>query len=189
MSKLGFTKETLSYGVPIFQSILETVQGGFTLNESVLAANSEVKAGTVIGFDETTRLAKVAKYAVNKNASSTSDTTYEVYKGHNLAVGMTVKVSGGTGYAITAIDTSNANHDVITVGTTLSASAVAAGAAIYVDDDGFNKAGGLLVSDAIVQGNEMIGVVNRGTVYERRIAPVPAVIKALLPNLLFSQSY
>ncbi len=187
--KMGLTRETATYGVPIFQTVLETAQGGFTLNESVLAALSTVKAGTVIGFDETTRLAKPAKYAVNKNASGTSDTTYEVYKGHNLAVGMSVKVSGGTAYAITIIDTSNANHDVITVGTTLSASAVAAGAAIFVDDDGWNKAAGLLYEDATVQTGETISVVIRGTVYENRIAPVPAVIKALLPNLIFSKSF
>jgi hypothetical protein len=187
--KLGLTKETLSYGVPIFQTVLETAQGGFTLNESVLAAASEVRAGTVIGFDETTRLAKVAKFAVNKNASGTSDTTYEVYKGHNLAVGMTVKVSGGTGYAISTIDTSNANHDVITVATTLSASAVAAGAMIYVDDDGISKAKGLLYEDATVQAGETISVVLRGTVYENRIAPVSDALKTLLPNLIFSKSY
>lgn len=185
----GYSKETLNSGIPVFQKVIETAQGGFNLQESVLAADSEVKAGTVIGFDETTRIAKVAKYAVNKNASSTSDTTYEVYKGHNLAVGMSVKVASGTAYAITTIDTTSPNHDVITVGTTLSASAVSAGAAIFVDDDGYNKAKGLLYNDAVVETGEDVAVVIRGTVYENRIAPVPDVIKALLPNIIFSKSF
>lgn len=188
--KLGTTKETMSYGIPKFQTVIETAQGGFTLNETTLAAASEVAAGTVIGFDETTRQAKVAKYAVNKNASGTSATSYEVTKGHNLAVGMSVKVSGGTARAITAIDkTTYTTHDVITVGTTLSASAVAAGAAIYVDDDGYNNAGGLLFEDATVQTNELLSVVTKGTVYENRIAPVPDVLKAKMPHILFSKSF
>lgn len=185
----GITKETVNSGIPIFQKVIETAQGGFSLQESVLAANAEVKAGTIIGYDETTRVAKVAKYAVNKNLSGANDTTYEVYKGHNLAVGMSVKVAGGAAFAITTIDTTSPNHDVITVGTTLSASAVAVGAAIYVDDDGYSKAKGLLFNDAIVETGTDVAVVIRGTVYENRIAPVPDALKTLLPNLIFSKSF
>jgi hypothetical protein len=185
----GLVKTSAGADIPVFQAIYETAQGGFVLDESVLAAGTTVKQGTVIGFDETTRKAKVAKYAVNKNASSTSDTTYEVFKGHNLAVGMSVKVAGGTAYAITNIDTSNVNHDVITVGTTLSASAVAAGASIYVDDDGYSKAKGLLFDEIDVATGVDVTVLLRGTVYENRIAPVNATLKALFPNIIFSQSF
>lgn len=183
-------KESVASGIPVFQAIHETAQGGFSLQETVLAAATTVNAGTVIGFDETTRVAKVAKYAVNKNASSTSDTTYEVYKGSNVAVGMSVKVEGGTAQAITVVDTTTSGlHDIITVGTTLSASAVAVGAAIFVDDDGYRKAKGLLKNEAKVQAGEDVAVVIRGTVYENRIAPVPDVIKALVPTIIFSKSF
>ncbi len=186
----GLTKTTINSGSVVFQNVIETAQGGFSMQESVLTANSDVLAGTVIGFDETTRVAKPAKYAVNKNASTTSDTTYEVYKGHNLAVGMSVKVAGGSNQTITAIDkTTFTTHDVITVGTTLSASAVGAGAAIYVDDDGFNKAKGLLYQDVVVETGADVAVVLRGTVYENRIAPVPDVLKALMVNIIFSKSF
>lgn len=183
-------KSSAGADIPVFQAMYETVSGGFALDETVLAAGTTVPQGTVIGFDESTRKAKVAKYAVNKNASSTSDTTYEVFKGHNLAVGMSIKVEGGTAQTITGIDKVGSSlHDVITVGTTLSASAVAAGAAIFVDDDGYRKAGGLLFDEFDVAAGVDVTVLNRGTVYERRIAPVPAVLKALMPNIIFSQSF
>jgi hypothetical protein len=185
----ALVKQSTSLDTPVFQAIYETVQGGFVLDETVLALGTTVKQGTVIGFDEATRKAKIAKYAVNLNASSANDTTYEVAKGHNLAIGMSVKVAGGSAQAISGINTTNPAFDVITVGTTLSASAVAAGAAIFVDDDGFNKAGGLLFDEVDVAVGADITVLNRGTVYERRIAPVPAVIKALIPNIIFSQSF
>lgn len=189
MAKFGLVKETATSAPVVFQQVYETAQGGFTLDETVLAANSDVPAGTVIGFDESTRKAKVAKFAVNKNASGTSDTTYEVHKGHNLAVGMSIKVAGGSAQTITAIDKTNVNHDVITVGTTLSASAVAVGAAIYVDDIGFTSPKGLLFQPAKVQAGEPISVVLRGTVYELRIQKVADTVKALLPNIIFSQSF
>lgn len=189
MARFGLVKEAATSAPVVFQQVYETAQGGFTLDETVLAADSTVNAGTVIGFDESSRKAKVAKFAVNKNASSTNDTTYEVFKGHNLAVGMSVKVSGGSAQAITGIDKTNANHDVITVGTTLSASAVAVGAAIFVDDIGFTAPKGLLFQPAKVQAGEPISVVMRGTVYELRIHKVPDTVKAQLPNIIFSQSF
>jgi hypothetical protein len=182
-------KDTVGAEIPVFQAIYETASGGFMLDETVLAAGTTVKMGTVIGFDETTRKAKVAKYAVNKNASGTSDTTYEVYKGHNLAVGMSIKEVGGAAYAITAIDTSNPNHDVITVGTTLSADAVAAGAILFVDDIGVSMAKGLLLDETVIATGVDVSVVLRGTVYENRIAPVDATLKALMPHIIFSKSY
>ena len=182
-------KDTVAGDIPVFQAIYETAQGGFSSGETVLAAGTTVKSGTVIGYDETTRVAKVAKYAVNKNVSGTSDTTYEVYKNHNLVVGMSVKVAAGTAYAITNIDTSNGLHDVITVGTTLSASAVAAGAIIFVDDDGVNKARGLLLDETVLATGSDFAVVLRGTVYENRINPVDATLKALMPNIIFSKSF
>lgn len=182
-------KESAGADIPVFQAIYETAQGGFLLDETVLAAGTTVKQGTVIGYDESTRKAKVAKYAVNKNASGANDTTYEVYKGHNLAVGMSVKEVGGSAQAITAIDKTNANHDVITVAATISADAIAPGAVIYVDDDGFNKAKGLLFNEIDVAAGVDVAVLLRGTVYHRRIAPVSDGLKALMPNIIFSESF
>jgi hypothetical protein len=182
-------KTSAGADIPVFQAIYETASGGFLLDETVLAAGTTVAQGTVIGYDETTRKAKVAKYAVNKNASGAADLTYEVFKGHNLAVGMSIKEVGGTAQAITVVDKTNPLHDVITVGTTLSADAVAVGQILFVDDYGVTSAKGLLFDEVEVGTGIDVTVLLRGTVYENRIAPVDATVKALMPNIIFSKSF
>ena len=191
MSTLGLTKETATKNVEVFQLIMETAQGGFTLDETVLAAGATVRAGTVIGFDEATRKAKVGKIGVLQAAALNTATTYRVLKGHNLAVGMTVNLAGGTARALTAVNTADPNYDEFTVGTTIGVAA-AAGDSLFVVDDGFNKAKGLLMEDLLIPASglvETLSVVIRGTVYERRIPPVAAAVKALMPNIIFSQSF
>lgn len=188
---LGAVKETATQGVEAFQLVLETAQGGFTLDETVLAAGTTVKAGTVVGFDETTRLAKIGKIAVLQANATNTATTYRVLKGHTLAVGQTFNLTGGTPRAITAIDTANASYDEITVGTTIGVAGTA-GDAAFVVDDGYSKAKGLLQHAVVIPPSgqqEQVAVVIRGTVYDRRIPPVPASVKALMPNIIFSQSY
>ncbi|MDF2931218.1 MAG: hypothetical protein K0R36_549 [Chryseobacterium sp.] len=46
--------------IPIFQKVLETARGGFTLDATGLTANQTIPAGTPIAFDEETRKAKKA---------------------------------------------------------------------------------------------------------------------------------
>lgn len=185
----GITKSTLNSGIPIFQKIIETAQGGFTLSEPTLAAGTTVPAGTVIGYDETTRLAVVAKFGVLQANALNSDTTYKVLKGSNLVVGMSVNLPGGTARAITAIDTSNTAYDTFTVGTTIGIAANA-GIGAFVSDAGYNAGlKGLLMHDHDVATGEDIAVVIRGTVYANRIASVPASIQALIPTIIFSKSF
>lgn len=191
MSSLGYNKESATSGVPKFQKILETAQGGFTLDESVLAAGTVIPAGTVIGFDESTRKAKPFKGGVLQANATDSATTYRILKGSNVAVGMSVNLTGGTARAITAINTSNGSYDELTVGTTIGVAGTA-GDVLFVTDDGYSKAKGLLLNDATVPATgttETISVVTRGTVYHRRIAPVAATVKALMPSVHFSESY
>ena len=57
---LGLKKETEAGKIVIFQKVLETARGGFSLNATGLTEGSVLKAGTPIAFDETTRIAKVA---------------------------------------------------------------------------------------------------------------------------------
>ena len=187
---LTFTKTTVNTGIPIFQKVLEVAQGGFTLSDAAFPAGSTVLAGTPIGFDETTRLAKVAKYAVAQANAANNATTYPVQKGHNIKAGSQIKTGASGAQAVTAIDTSNANYDVITVGTTLGV-AVTTGDSIFVDDAGSQTVKGLLYSDVDVDSNGIvdIAVVLRGTVYARRIPPVPASVQAKLPLIIFSQSF
>lgn len=175
-------------GIPIFQNVIETAQGGFTLNDGSLVAGTIIPAGTVVGYDESTRIAVIAKGGVLQNAALNSDVTYRILKGSNAAIGQSVNLPGGTARAITAIDVSNANYDLITVGTTIGVAA-AVGVGLFVSDNGINAVKGLLWHDHEYASGEDIAVVLRGTVYENRIPPVPASIKALIPVIIFSKSF
>lgn len=185
----AITKSTVNSGIPIFQKIIETAQGGFTISEPTLPVGTTVPAGTVMGYDETTRLAVVAKFGVLQTAALNSDTTYKVLKGSNLAVGQSINLAGGTPRAITVIDASNANYDLLTVGTTIGVAA-AIGIDAFVSDAGYNAGlKGLLMHDHDLATGEDCALVVRGTVYANRIPPVSAATKALLPTMIFSKSY
>lgn len=185
------TKTTVNSGAVIFQKVLEVAQGGFTLDDSGFVAGDTIAAGTPIGFDESTRLAKVAKVAVLYADATNIATTYQVKKGHVLKVGSLVNLAGGTARAITAISVVNAAYDELTVGTTIGVAATA-GAAVFITDAGYTAVKGLLYSDVILDANVLadIAVVLRGTVYDRRIkTPIPNSVKASMPLIIFSQSF
>ena len=120
-----------------------------------------------------------------------------LFRSHNLIVGEFIaRTVGGTSYAITAIDSSNAAYDVLTVGTTLgmvltadvdslfqsAASGAAAGAFIVTPK-------GLLFEEMEIGTNESLSVVIRGTVYARRTALQNTAIRTALPLIIFSESY
>jgi hypothetical protein len=193
---LTMKREISAGGVPVFQNNTENAMGGFALDVTGLATGATIPAGTVMGYDEATRKAKVLKVAkVQANAGNTA-TDVQVEKGHLVAVGdYLAAVIGGKAYAVTAIDTTNADYDKLTVGTTLGvaltagdalfvSSATGASAALYA-----TVAKGLLYQEVKVGENEPVAIAVRATVYERRIPIVTAAIKALLPNIIFSQSY
>lgn len=192
----GIKKEVISRGVTIFQTILETAQGGFTLDATGLTAGSVIPAGTPIGYDESTRKAVVLKTATLQANATNSATTYNVLKGHQFKVGDNVAAATGSkAYAITAIDTANAGYDVLTLGTTLG-TALNAGVALFQsattgasNSSLFTAPKGLLFEDTKVVPNQDLAVLVRGTVYARRIPAVSAEIKAAMPLIIFSQSY
>jgi hypothetical protein len=190
-------KTTVNDGIPVFQKVIENAQGGFVLDDSVLTADETISAGQPVGFDESTRKAKVVKVAQVYENATNSATTIKVYKNHHFKVGDYIaKTAGGAAYAITAIDSSNASYDVLTVGTTLGvaltadtdvlfeSSATGASAAAYKV-----TANGLLYNDTIVATGASVSVVLRGTVYARRVPAVPAAVKTAIPQIIYSQSY
>lgn len=189
-------KETINRGVTIFQKVHETAQGGFTLDNTGLVAKSTLLAGTVMGYDESTRMAVVIKSAVLQADATNTATTYQVKKGHTFAVGnYLAATTGAKAYAITAIDTSNGAYDVLTVGTTLGV-ALTAGTALFQsattgasNSSFFVTPKGLLFEDVDVYPHASVSVVVRGTVYARRIPGVVDSIKSALPLIIFSQSY
>lgn len=60
MGYLEPTSKTGSRTIPIFQKILETARGGFTLDATGLTVGETISAGTPMVFDEATRKAKKA---------------------------------------------------------------------------------------------------------------------------------
>lgn len=183
------TKVTALGRIPVFQEVSNTAQGGFVLSETVLPEGTELKSGTPIGYDESTRIAKVAKVAILQAAVTNTATSYPVLKGSNLAIGMSIKLStGGTARAITGITTTDPDFDAVVVGTTIGAAANP-GDAVFVDDEGYNKYRGLLFLPVKVYPGAEVAVVIEGIVYERRMGGLPATLKAINPNIQFSQSY
>lgn len=178
-------------GVVVWQSKnTQVAQGGFTLSDSAFPAAAEVPVGVPVGFDESTRIAKVGKVGVAQASATNSATTYKVLKGSLLAVGMSIKSGASGAQTITVIDTSNEAYDLLTVGTTLGVT-VAVGADIFVDDIGYTAPKGLLYAPVLVGANGIadITVVVRGTVYARRIPPVSVASRAKMPLIIFSESF
>ena len=187
----NFQKTIVNTGIPIWQgNDKETAQGGFTIDDAGFVAGDTIPGGTPISFDEQTRKAIVAKVAVVTEAAGNAVLAYKVKKGSLIKVGQSVKVKTGTAQTITAIDKAHADYDLVTFGTTLGV-AVAIGDAIYVDDLAATAPGGLSYEDVTIGSNGIASVsaVCEGTIYARRIVPVPASIVSILARIRFSQSY
>lgn len=76
--------------------------------------------GTPIGYSSTDSMFHVTKTAKIVTDAANNATTYDVAKGNHFKVGDYFATDGANGQQITAIDkTTNADKDVITVGTTL----------------------------------------------------------------------
>ncbi len=187
--------EKVQSGIPIWQSKnTQVAQGGFTLIDSVFKTEGEiVPAGIPICFDESTRKAVVGKYAIAHATATNSATTYKVKKNHRLAVGLSVSIAGAAAAkAITSITSEDEDYDEIELEATLG-KAVGVGDAIFIEETNYSplEPKGLLYADVEIDSNGVadIAVVIRGTVYERRILPVPEAVKAKLPLIVFSQSY
>lgn len=182
----------------IWQNHPETAIGGFTLETTGLTAGTVLPAGLPIGFDESTRKARIIKVATLHANALNNATVYQVKKGHNFIVGEfpTDKVNGDAS-AITGINTSNADYDEFTLTTTLGV-ALTAGTALFQAAGTANDVAvpilepkGLLY-DAVTVGaiaDESCSVVVRGTVYHRRISTIPLTIRQKLPLIIFSESY
>lgn len=197
---IALTRETGGSSIPIWQGTdddIQLAQGGFYLAATGLPAGTIIPAGTGFVFDEATRAATMWGGAVLYADAGNTDVTYQVKKGHTLIVGKYLAaVSGGKAYAITAIDTSNAAYDVLTVGTTLGA-ALTAGANLFASTaTGASAAAhaainGLLYDDKLATVGQDVSLVIRGTVYARRIPYAYSTAFAALTglkNIIFSQS-
>lgn len=179
----------------------EDFAGGGTLDITNLTKDDVIQRGVLGSFSEATRLFTVLKTFKVFEAAADDATAYKIYKAvneqPNLAkVGDIIAVKeGGVASAITAIDNTNADYDILTVGATL-------GVEVAVDDALFesSEAGataakvkvevnGWLREDADVDDNEFVSVGRIGTLYERRLpCAVPADVKSTVKGaIIFSQ--
>jgi hypothetical protein len=139
--------------------------GGFTLDKDNLPAGIDfLPKGSLIAADFATRKAVVVKTAVVHADAGASATEIKIGKSHLLKVGDVVaKAVGGTSYAISAIDASSDDYDVITVETTLGA--LAAGDVLFESSDEgatagaeVNVANGILIHDAYLEEQTTLNI-------------------------------
>lgn len=196
---MGITRTPTKSGIPVYQGTakdIQLLQGGCLLNTTGLTAGNIIPAGTPVVYDEVTRVASILHNARAQANAVASAVNYPVEKGHSLAVGdyLASGAVGGKAFAITAIDTSNASFDTITVGTTIGA--VTAGDLLFASTatgataSALPAINGLTYDEVIVSSNISLSVVIRGTVYARRV-PWSAAIEALsgLKQFIYSKSY
>lgn len=195
---LKISRETGSNGIPVWQGIgkdIQLAQGGFHLAATGLPAGTVIPAGTPVAFNEDTRQASIVGTAVAQANAGGTATDYPVLKGHTLKVGdnFASGAAGGKAYPITAINTSNADYDVITVGTTIGAATAGdlffASTATGATASAYAAVNGLLYADTVADTGESISVVIKGTPYARRV-PYSAALAALpgLKHIIYSQS-
>lgn len=193
-------------GKPIYYYIGKELPGGFNPDLSVFPKGSVVQTGTPIQVDEATRQAKVHVAVKVYEAASSGATSVKVSKlkgGSVLSVGQNVMVAPstiagtGTGYEITAIDSTNASYDVLTIGAALGAN-VAEGAILVEASASGAGASIKVVPNALTRFDIYVdptsaqftcGAVVEATIYDRRIPPVAQVVKDLFQKeITFSQS-
>jgi len=103
------------------EKILEDIPGGLTVAQADFQSDTEeMLEGALIGVDAN-GLGHIFKTAELYEDETDAETDYKVLKDHEFVVGDFITDSGldGAAYAITEIDTSNNDYDVLTVGTTL----------------------------------------------------------------------
>lgn len=194
---MGYKRTLTTSDVPVWQRIDQNAQGGFLLDTTDLVTDSVVKAGTPMAYNEATRTAKPLLTATFYETSTGTPTTYKVNKGHNLVVGKYfARTAGDKAYAITAIDTSNAAYDVVTVGTSIGGATIGetafASSTTGASNSSYGGVNGCLHSDVVVKAGESCSVVIRGTLYARRVPYSSALDAALKANgafIIYSQSY
>lgn len=187
------TKTTETRGLIVFVKKIEDIPGGVTLAAADVT-QAVIGAGTPVGKDAN-GLFHVIKTAKAQANAANNATTYKVLKGHNIKVGDFLSTGAlKIAYAITAIDTSNADYDTLTVGTTLGVAVTAGDILITAAAEATGNTSafkytpyGLLGSDVqIVSGdNHLVDVIVRGTVRDANIWPVHADIKTALPHIRF----
>lgn len=191
------TREIISSGNTVWKRVDHTETGGFTLDTTNLPTGSYIRAGAMMTFDASTRMATVIPSAVLAESAANNATVYHVAKGSIFTVGKNMAATvGGAAYPISAIDTTgSSSYDSVTLSTTLGV-ALTAGAALFLSNAAGPTAGaytgtvkGLLHDDTLIEKGTAVDVVTHGVVYARRTPGVPTSVRTLLPLIIFSESF
>lgn len=178
----------------VFATKIEDIIGGITLAAADFVDGDIVPAGTVVGKDND-GLFHALKTAKVLLAANNSAVDYRVTKGHGFKIGdFMAYATGAKAYAITAIDKSNADYDVITLGTTLGV-AVPLNATVFqalaessTTTSAF-KTTPLAVIGHTVQiiagDSNTVDAWLRSSLYEVNAPPVNAAIKLALPHTIW----
>lgn len=100
----------------VFMHKIADIRGGVSVKTSG-AGGDMLYEGALI-TKPTDGICSVVKYGVLYADAETTDTSIKLKKGHYFEVGDIIALAGGTSYAcaITAIDYSNADYDLVTTG-------------------------------------------------------------------------
>lgn len=102
----------------VFQHKVADIRGGVSVKTAELGGDY-LREGAVLSAPEN-GICHVVKTAEVVAAVGASDTTIKIAKFHNFKVGDYIMTKeGGLAYAITVIDESNKDYDILTVGTAL----------------------------------------------------------------------
>lgn len=195
---MNVVKTTEYQYMPFIVTELEDVQGGVSVALADLRKDvSAVPPGAFIGLDEN-GLGHVMKSAALVLLAGAAATTYRIGKVHQFKVGefVTSKDKASVkAYAITEIDTTNAEYDVVTVATTLGvALAVGDNLVAVTAEDAVGGASvlpyapkGISKLELNIAGSHAsTGVLRRGTVTIANLAfGAPKAFRDLLPQILF----
>jgi hypothetical protein len=199
MSGMGYTKKVGVGSAPVFQGTakdIQLAQGGFRLIITGLIVGAIIPAGTPMVFDEALRTATPLSVGVIFENAGGAATNYKVNKGSRLKVGDNfAAVAAGKAYPISAIDTSNAGYDLVTVPTPIGALNVGdfvfASSTTGTNNSSFGGVNSLLYADTVVEEKTSVSAVIRATVYARRVPysqGLEAALKATSSQIIYSQS-
>jgi hypothetical protein len=178
--------------VRAFTHKLADIPDGVTVSTQDLI-QKRLLEGSPVGKDGNGLYHVVKTGALTSDVTAT-DTDYPVRKGHHFKVGDVIMLKeGGKASAITAIDTSGAAFDVLTVGATIGVAAKTgdgiyqAGVATTGSDSVFKYEPLALVGESydVGKGNLIVNAWTIGQVREANIPPLGDVVKAKLTGIIF----
>ncbi|UTA66656.1 hypothetical protein [Emticicia sp. 21SJ11W-3] len=177
-----------------FATKLEDISGGITIAAADFTDGTVVQAGSVVGKDNN-GLYHVLKTARLHTAAGNTATSYLVFKGHGFKTGdFIAALTGAKAYAITGIDTSNADYDTLTVATTLGVAVAQYGGVFQAAAEATTNTSAFKVTPFAVTGHAIkvkAGETNavdawlRATLFEANAPVATAQMKAALPQILW----